>query len=100
PRARSASRSLHDALPISPARAFCFRHQPDRFPSLRRSSTPHLRAAPLLLRVSADSFFKGQRMRFEGTADYVADKDLMVAVNAARSEEHTSELQSRENLVC
>ncbi|TGV82963.1 ATP-binding protein, partial [Mesorhizobium sp. M2D.F.Ca.ET.145.01.1.1] len=26
---------------------------------------------------------QGAKMRFEGTAAYVADKDLMVAVNAA-----------------
>src|SRR5690606_42061316 len=38
--------------------------------------------------------------RLSGTVQVVADGDQFAVLPAPRSEEHTSELQSRENLVC
>src|SRR5207302_8384218 len=73
--------SLHDALPISPRSST--RQVPGRGPvrqgstrpvPANRQQTPHVRA--------------------EGSRNGAAD------ASRTRSEEHTSELQSRENLVC
>ncbi|TIR59710.1 MAG: hypothetical protein E5X17_02620, partial [Mesorhizobium sp.] len=61
--------------------------QKDTAPSGRKSASWALQRCHALhslasvLRVAAQR--SGEEMRFEGTAAYVADKDLMVAVNAA-----------------
>src|SRR5215475_8347496 len=60
-------------------------------------------------RMRAAAFIKGAveaarrprlLVRVNGFATGLADADLDAVVPARRSEEHTSELQSRENLVC
>src|SRR5690606_42067973 len=69
--------SLHDALPISQARRAPFPAQPFDSRRLRVPRPRHL------------------------AADHQADEVPVLHHRAlARSEEHTSELQSRENLVC
>src|SRR5205085_9965587 len=79
--------SLHDALPISssspPAPPPCRRRRPAG-PQPRRSS----RSSPALAS-RASRRLAGRPM--QGT---------IVKIVAARSEEHTSELQSQSNLVC
>src|SRR5690606_41683577 len=79
--------SLHDALPISRAlQRIAGRHHPpelvERQPAQRDVRHQHM---------------AGMR-RIEGTAEQ-ADLHALLDMRH-RSEEHTSELQSRENLVC
>src|SRR5690606_41098269 len=89
--------SLHDALPISgpagePAgrRLTAARRLPPRIPRADFAIRPHrlldARGAARLLR------YRGGDPGAVACAEPVRDPD--------RSEEHTSELQSRENLVC
>src|SRR5690606_41637696 len=82
--------SLHDALPISRLRRDADRLRRRADLSERRPFLGHGAAAQdhhLLHCADRDSFAdQGIRSRSEGAS--------------ARSEEHTSELQSRENLVC
>src|SRR5690606_39473529 len=82
------TRSLHDALPISFAKD---RDQADRIIAYQFSRVRSMVAALLAqVDVARDAF--GER-----TIPPAYQEDLF---GAQRSEEHTSELQSRENLVC
>src|SRR5690606_40523952 len=77
--------SLHDALPIS-----CRARNPWRKATSRRARSrcvPRFRSSELLECLVEEA----------GPAEVAR---LERDVDAARSEEHTSELQSRENLVC
>src|SRR5207302_3784151 len=77
--------SLHDALPISTAGS--------RFQMARaRGSRPFSRATVASVR------FLGLYGKYKSSRRLVDSAPRMAARN--RSEEHTSELQSRENLVC
>src|SRR5690606_40294769 len=78
--------SLHDALPISAI-------QSNRWPRLTRPPRAHDVAAASLGRASARATHG--RVRGRPDAGHAA-----AALVLERSEEHTSELQSRENLVC
>src|SRR5437763_16948071 len=69
------SLSLHDALPILSARVWC------------RRSLYRLPAA-------------GERGRFDGTTNVLVALSVRTTLIFARSEEHTSELQSPMYLVC
>src|SRR3712207_8935531 len=70
--------SLHDALPISKAIHQHFAH--------RKPGHPQIRHLP--------------EVRHHQHAQSVTAKDLREAARGSRSEEHTSELQSRQYLVC
>src|SRR5690606_39624454 len=79
---------LHDALPIC-GRAGCARaRHAARFPARPRPGSTAARR-PLIAR----SWPRQKRTRVRGGSTGVRP-------GSARSEEHTSELQSRENLVC
>src|SRR5690606_39657209 len=86
---RMFTRSLHDALPISPAPASsnetgCANsargHAAATTPSKSTTGSPSQRAAP--------------------TTTPTCGPSAPTPATPKRSEEHTSELQSRENLVC
>src|SRR5690606_41554335 len=88
--------SLHDALPISSARARCSRP---------RSSGSTWGSDPIDLAVFDDGCWASPgRERGRGRDLDEQDPTLLISgrdpSNLDRSEEHTSELQSRENLVC
>src|SRR5207302_6802747 len=88
--------SLHDALPISNDIA--------AFVGLNDSSSLSVSditdAAATNLQ-SGNNRFTGRQASTATSGDGVGGQVLgVVAAGAARSEEHTSELQSRENLVC
>src|SRR5207302_11462678 len=84
--------SLHDALPIFEYMRLAGEQ------ALRRSHSDealtHARAALDLLGALPDA---SERLRAEMALQLIIAKALLVG---RRSEEHTSELQSRENLVC
>src|SRR5690606_39508448 len=92
--------SLHDALPISPA------------PCSPRSARPHCpaprRSAPCPPHRSPAASRCTHPSRHAALARLLAHRRLrpwsapstIAIVEDCRSEEHTSELQSRENLVC
>src|SRR5690606_41847866 len=92
--------SLHDALPILQAEDLSgYRPLPSRFPDSVRMSSP-----ALLLLQALFSFMDGQ---YGAVLEHLAAADRLLQstdpspdTEALRSEEHTSELQSRENLVC
>src|SRR5690606_40533729 len=90
--------SLHDALPISvpPRQVVC--------PVVAVGPFPALRALHLLGGVDGGTPRSLRQMpeRFGAAVQAgIAPADLCpLAGSAGRSEEHTSELQSRENLVC
>src|SRR5690606_41352038 len=87
--------SLHDALPIC-ARARAHRHQP---PGLEVPVRLPVREEPRLVRAvprGAAAHDGRAHPRRPRVARCEAQHHLLVR----RSEEHTSELQSRENLVC
>src|SRR5690606_40548778 len=85
--------SLHDALPIlEPMRRFAFNWRPHAVePDRDYSNEPHT-----LVEFTLEPTATGTRLVVvESGFDAIpADR------RQARSEEHTSELQSRENLVC
>src|SRR5206468_12902978 len=92
--------SLHDALPISDSELYPVPHpRLDRHVSaidrsaLVRNTILHFSGAPALPDDSPRVRRGGPGGRSRKLADLVADSD-------ARSEEHTSELQSRSDLVC
>src|SRR5690606_41555391 len=87
PSTASYTLSLHDALPILKSRQQCGRSR------TRTAPSPSVR--PITPKRST-SFVKVSRGR-PARADPAAQTP---AKTAARSEEHTSEFQSRENLVC
>src|SRR5690606_40893480 len=79
--------SLHDALPICPAR--CSMANPVSVGSVRCRFPRRCRSL---------HFFFGSRVQIQ---KWSLDLNSVCGVqNETRSEEHTSELQSRENLVC
>src|SRR5690606_40815813 len=82
----SSPLSLHDALPIF---------------AIRAAACVALRAPRLLLerRAGLTVLVATERLLGEG-AGFAVLLELAVAGALHRSEEHTSELQSRENLVC
>src|SRR5690606_39414798 len=81
--------SLHDALPIfSPSDNTFIRFNFQKTPSWRNEETCHIRYFHLFITFSTCSIHN---------AAFIG---LGLRTAAERSEEHTSELQSRENLVC
>src|SRR5690606_41803336 len=80
--------SLHDALPILGARRVELHLQPGGLAGDRRGIDRCQLQAGVVARVD----LKLQDVAFAGVLDRLAQH--------LRSEEHTSELQSRENLVC
>src|SRR5690606_42051778 len=88
PSSASSTLSLHDALPICRLPA---QQQLGRATVTDHFSAPH--DAPL-----PQDRFAGIRRDY--TPDDVARLAGTIRVRHTRSEEHTSELQSRENLVC
>src|SRR5690606_41640254 len=74
--------SLYDALPI----CFVFK--------IQANMDPKHRDRIAFLRITSGRYEKGMRLY------QVRTRREMQVMNALRSEEHTSELQSRENLVC
>src|SRR5690606_40078194 len=90
--------SLHDALPIYPsaagARASARRLPPVPPPDL------HVLGAPPAFVLSQDQTLHDKFNPNSGSLHCAVFKEHRVVVQPLRSEEHTSELQSRENLVC
>src|SRR5690606_41552244 len=78
--------SLHDALPI-----FMLYVPATSMPLLNALSTP--------TRTSSVSFFAVRRSKRKKSPNRSL-KTVTTPTHCTRSEEHTSELQSRENLVC
>src|SRR5690606_39639674 len=91
--------SLHDALPIFPARRAL--EPPRRGPLPRPTSTPSHRAIPLLGSDRPPRLEAAARTRRRRRGRPPSAPSHRAATHLRpRSEEHTSELQSRENLVC
>src|SRR5690606_41975251 len=91
--------SLHDALPISDGHSAVGRIGADvAVADLAQPSAlrllPGWEETPILLVFAVDGAGEVQRIH-PSAAPFADDR-----VEAVRSEEHTSELQSRENLVC
>src|SRR5690606_39401553 len=84
------SLSLHDALPI------CRVH---RFRAYLSRGFPLCRGRDCHTQRSADQHVRGRATGWRG-CPVVGVRPLHGWLPAVRSEEHTSELQSRENLVC
>src|SRR5690606_40162970 len=82
--------SLHDALPIYAVQVVLVDGSFEAHPRLRRDLTQALAAVPDLAHVEA-------HIRQAATHGRAEQEAVQLG---ARSEEHTSELQSRENLVC
>src|SRR5690606_39377971 len=85
--------SLHDALPICQAAAVLF--QPES-PVLQQRQRHREHAQQHREREQPGK----DRKRVLAEAEVVAAEESPCGGGPARSEEHTSELQSRENLVC
>src|SRR5690606_39892071 len=84
------SLSLHDALPI-------YMHALDFLDRLEQAG----RALPFIITTGQGSESVAVELMKRGAVDYLLkDVDFLDNLPAARSEEHTSELQSRENIVC
>src|SRR5690606_40932259 len=88
--------SLHDALPIYPGR------QEACEPVRSRALEERFAVTPIGLCALNDLSLGNQQVLVEALRQFarfgVAEKDGVAGPD--RSEEHTSELQSRENLVC
>src|SRR5690606_41787295 len=87
--------SLHDALPI-------FESGTDRVKAAAIIGLGRLgkkEAAQYLLEIPVPDSFKAPESGTEGP-HATPNSDIVLPHLAVRSEEHTSELQSRENLVC
>src|SRR5690606_41826774 len=78
--------SLHDALPILA-----------RFS--RSAPTPSSAVASMVSHSMVSSLVRIDPIRFQSPSNGYSSPHL-IAYSRTRSEEHTSELQSRENLVC
>src|SRR5690606_42139503 len=91
------SLSLHDALPISPIRAtsellWC---------GARSGRHPHCEGwKPYSLTEATAAASSRSRSVMGGRMPGRRAASMLLPVPGGRSEEHTSELQSRENLVC
>src|SRR5690606_41043144 len=85
----AASLSLHDALPIFAGQPESLAHADNLVRGQRARTEAALMPASVHLRFDAHP----------GLAAHIQRPDTLGAVRL-RSEEHTSELQSRENLVC
>src|SRR5690606_41822882 len=87
--------SLHDALPISKEGRVdddtvpCFEHRPCKRSQPRVHPLVELPGVNVMANERAGGLFRTQ-----------SGEALALHIRAHRSEEHTSELQSRENLVC
>src|SRR5690349_24069959 len=81
--------SLHDALPICCG---------DRFARRTNSILGRLLSLALLIFLGVCSLFFGQQLCHSGL--WRGSPAIKLADVGARSEEHTSELQSRRDLVC
>src|SRR5690606_41582857 len=98
--ARSSTLSLHDALPISElalGERFCLA-EPTLLTSVLDnlySNAVHYGAESGNIRIH--SYRHGEQVRIDVAN---SGEPIPVAERNMRSEEHTSELQSRENLVC
>src|SRR5690606_39573671 len=86
--------SLHDALPIYSALHQIKRRRARGAPL--NATECRIGAAKLPLRALLQSMFRQERVRLHA---FAADQAIQLHARQ-RSEEHTSELQSRENLVC
>src|SRR5207302_9969761 len=87
--------SLHDALPISPPR--CRRTESE----CTRRSGDHGTQVPLCAtRRTAGTGYPLPQHREGRTCGRARQPKRSTLLRPPRSEEHTSELQSRENLVC
>src|SRR5690606_41667909 len=97
PNTATSTPSLHDALPISagPRRSFPVSSPAFR---VRSAATIRLPIRPLSLRT------EGRQRLLPASTDKARSRPRVCGPTAphpeGRSEEHTSELQSRENLVC
>src|SRR5690606_41071118 len=87
--------SLHDALPIS-------RHRAARTVLVRRARMTAASTArtDALRALTIPSELLPSDGRFGSGPSRVRDAQMEALSSVSRSEEHTSELQSRENLVC
>src|SRR5690606_41466384 len=92
----SSTLSLHDALPIYPRAGERRHHAVERFAELLAEA---LRQGDLEAREGVDHHACGAD-RLHGVLDLLERLVGREVEGAERSEEHTSELQSRENLVC
>src|SRR5690606_39601578 len=77
--------SLHDALPIS---------------FIERDRLGIVKILEEILNTVPQSAQQHRRVHFAPTINTNVDDILVIELEIERSEEHTSELQSRENLVC
>src|SRR5690606_40713313 len=85
--------SLHDALPISGENELAVGDRPALPPGTRRREV--MQAAEGIIEQAVSRLALGKDDQLTRPADFRGFEDHML-----RSEEHTSELQSRENLVC
>src|SRR5690606_41723283 len=94
----TAPLSLHDALPISPADApLSYLHGAGNIvPGLEKALEGKSAGDKLQADVPPE---EGYGPRHDGLVQ-VVPRAAFQGVDKVRSEEHTSELQSRENLVC
>src|SRR5207253_11456361 len=88
--------SLHDALPIWPARGGGARRRGEQQQERDRRPNEGTRFPLSTLRHSAPHEYVGPLESLMSTRAFVGSTTAV----AARSEEHTSELQSRGHLVC
>src|SRR5690606_41945027 len=86
--------SLHDALPILlPIKADC-----DAYAALQEVIICKVRYGLVVVNLISNPFCPIPIVLIDGV--YIRCIGDVIALNHFRSEEHTSELQSRENLVC
>src|SRR5690606_41455642 len=96
--ARLSTLSLHDALPIwhAEAEAVAAWFDLHAFQAMQQGFTP----VPRGRRRTPEHVVALERRQRDAGDMRNAELCRQIAVAAGRSEEHTSELQSRENLVC
>src|SRR5690606_41672779 len=93
---KSSALSLHDALPISLLEAgiHCLVEKP------LAATEPECMALIAAAKAGSAALLVGHIERFNPAVEALAARGLAPAAVKSRSEEHTSELQSRENIVC
>src|SRR5690606_41130855 len=95
-RAGCAPLSLHDALPISAASLSAF-----RLASPFSKSLPTITSMSMKMHITFEmKVCSPSIVQFTRVASPAGARSNRIVLVEARSEEHTSELQSRENLVC